>query len=153
LLGDREYYNSLLIMLENAAKNQTHYTPNISNIYLLSRLLEEREYIGIIGVDLEERARMLYVELEKLRSVKPLVKKAEFRSSTVITLVGRIEIISNLKNEASKQGVVLGNGYGQLRDSTVRIANFPAITNKDFDRLLLFLSDFDKMYGKLVLRS
>jgi phosphoserine aminotransferase len=146
VFGDRKYYNSLLFMLENASKNQTHYTPNISNIYLLSRLLEERDAIDEIGRNLKERALRLYFEFDKLKSVKPLITNTDFRSSTVLTLEGGSEKISSLKIEAAKEGFILGNGYGKLQDSTVRIANFPAITNDEFDHLLLFLSDFDKMY-------
>jgi phosphoserine aminotransferase len=40
-IGDRKYYNSLLFMNDNFKKYQTHYTPNVLEIYLLSKILEQ----------------------------------------------------------------------------------------------------------------
>ncbi len=47
-IEDRAHYNAALFMLENAEKWQTHYTPNIAHIFMMNRLLEDRENIQSI---------------------------------------------------------------------------------------------------------
>jgi phosphoserine aminotransferase len=36
----------------------------------------------------------------------------------------------------------LGSGYGPLKPTSFRIANFPAITDEEFDRLIDFLKAY-----------
>ncbi len=68
------------------------------------------------------------------------------RSSTVIALKGRAALIDKLKRAASENNILLGNGYGEYKADTFRLANFPAITDFEFDFLLNFLKKFDSAY-------
>jgi phosphoserine aminotransferase len=36
----------------------------------------------------------------------------------------------------------LGGGYGPLKPTSFRIANFPAITDAEFDKLIAFLKKY-----------
>jgi phosphoserine aminotransferase len=44
--------------------------------------------------------------------------------------------------EAKEAGMELGGGYGPLKPTSFRIANFPAITDAEMDRLMEFLSKY-----------
>jgi len=71
-----------------------------------------------------------------------LVTNEATRSTTVMGVTGPEEVISKVKNEAKAAGMELGSGYGPLKPTSFRIANFPAITNAEMDRLIEFLSKY-----------
>lgn len=137
--GERGRYNSLSFMLENAASYQTHYTPNVLGIYLLNRVLKDMAPID--QVDARLRARMASLERAVTQSsiFDLLVDNAATRSTTVLAVSGTEEAIASIKKEAEKEGMQLGGGYGPLKASSFRIANFPAITDAEFGRLIDFL--------------
>lgn len=140
--GERGRYNSLNFMLENAAGYQTHYTPNVFGIYLLNRVLRDLEEIQ--HVDERLRARMLKLETAVAQSDKfrLLVDNELTRSTTVLAVAGSEELIAAVKKAAEKEGMQLGSGYGPLKPTSFRIANFPAITDAEFDRLIGFLKSY-----------
>ena len=67
-----------------------------------------------------------------------LVSNASLRSPTVITL--RTSDPEVIKNNALAQNMILGNGYGAWKDTTLRIANFPAVDDIQFQILLKWIS-------------
>ncbi|MGJ3235053.1 aminotransferase class V-fold PLP-dependent enzyme [Marivirga sp.] len=141
-INENAHYNSFNFILENAKRNQTHHTPNICNIFLLNRLLENVENITAIHNNLKARKDTFYNKLKKVDDLKPLVKSSHLRSDTVFCLQTSVDFLQNIKQEAVKEGVVLGNGYGEWKDNTIRIANFPAISNQDYEYLINFLLRF-----------
>lgn len=140
--GEKGRYNSLSFMLENAAGYQTHYTPNVFGIYLLNRVLKDLEEIQ--HVDARLRARMVKLENAIAQSDKfrMLVDNEHTRSTTVMAVAGTEELISAVKKAAEKEGMQLGSGYGPHKPTSFRIANFPAITDAEFDRLIGFLKNY-----------
>jgi phosphoserine aminotransferase len=138
-IGDKKYYNSLPFMLDNFRKNQTPYTPNILGIYLLYRTLKGRPGISKVSDQLEKR----YLQLEKVLSKQSefsfLIKNSEVRSVTVTALESTPKNVKTLKKTALEHGILLGNGYGQWKESTIRIANFPAISRHEWKALRDFL--------------
>ncbi len=44
-----------------------------------------------------------------------------------------------------KAGFLLGEGYGDLKTTTFRIANFPALRDKEINALRKFLSTMEKI--------
>lgn len=137
--GERGRYNSLNFMLENAEGYQTHYTPNVFGIYLLNRVLQDLQEIQ--QVDSRLRGRMLKLETAVAQSSKfsLLVSNEATRSTTVLAVSGKEAEIASVKKAAEKQGLQLGSGYGPLKPTSFRIANFPAITDEEFDRLVEFI--------------
>ena len=137
-LSERAHYNSFLNLFECASKEQTHYTPNVLNIYLLWRTLAEGSPIRII--DKRLRARMVGINpmIESNKVFAWLVSNASLRSPTVITL--RTSDPEVIKNNALAQNMILGNGYGAWKDTTLRIANFPAVDDIQFQILLEWIS-------------
>jgi phosphoserine aminotransferase len=136
------HYNSLLFIQENFKKYQTHYTPNILNIYLLDRLLSNLEDIDQISQKLASRADKTYAVLDNASYLTPLVQNVTTRSPTVLSVCGSEEIISKIKRDALNKNILLGNGYGEWGVQSFRIANFPAIPDEDFDVLNQFLSNY-----------
>lgn len=140
--GESGRYNSLSFMLENAEGYQTHYTPNVLGIYLLSRVLKDLEEIQHIDANLRERMLQLESCIAHTNSLRMLVDNSETRSVTVLAVAGPEELIATVKKEAEKEGMQLGSGYGPLKPTSFRIANFPAITNDEMDKLKSFLSKY-----------
>ncbi|MBB3839734.1 phosphoserine aminotransferase [Runella defluvii] len=132
-------YNSLLFVHENFEKYQTHYTPNTLGVYLLMRVMEQLEPIAAIDQRTVERAAHFYQFLENETSWEPLVTNNATRSDTVIAVKGEPQAIAALKKEATLAGITLGNGYGEWKNNTFRIANFPAIEDEEIEQLRSFL--------------
>ncbi|WP_064196932.1 MULTISPECIES: aminotransferase class V-fold PLP-dependent enzyme [Emticicia] len=138
-IGDKKYYNSLLFIRENFKKLQTPYTPNILGIFLLHRVMQQVNNISLVNQQIQARAQDFYNFIEEETKLKLLVKNDSVRSSTVIAIEGSNSEISSIKEKAKENNIILGNGYGQWKDTTFRIANFPAIENWEFDKLKALL--------------
>ena len=143
-IGETAHYNSLLLIHENFAKFQTPYTPNGLGIYLLMRVLQQVPSIAEIDALTKKRAADWYAFVEQYESdrFRLLVTDPVIRSDTVIAVAGLEADISAVKTAAQQAGIILGNGYGEDKNTTFRIANFPAITDGEIDRLRQFLWDF-----------
>jgi phosphoserine aminotransferase len=140
--GEKGRYNSLNFMLENAAGYQTHYTPNVFGIYLLNRVLKDMQEIQHVDARIRSRMRKLENCIAQTSKFRMLVDNDQTRSSTVMAVAGSEELISAVKKAAEKEGMQLGSGYGPLKPTSFRIANFPAITDSEFDRLIEFLKNY-----------
>ena len=137
-INERSHYNSLAFMLEMAEKNQTTYTPNVLNIYLLMRVMTDADYIVDTTAKVDLRYKNWLEFFSGFQSVQLLIEDDRVRSRTVIALTSSHEEIETIKSTAKKAGIVLGNGYGELKSNTFRIANFPAIKNKEIELLMDF---------------
>jgi phosphoserine aminotransferase len=145
-IGDRNYYNSLLFLHDNFSKFQTPYTPNGLGIYLLSRVLEHVPPIAEIDPITKKRAADWYAFFETEQThlpFRPLINdrsasETAIRSQTVIALTGTEAAIAAVKKRAKSAGIILGNGYGHWKDTTFRIANFPAISDAEIETLKTF---------------
>ncbi len=127
-------YNSLKRITENGQTFQTTHTPNILDIYLLSKRIQktsEEDYFL-----LKERMDYLYNHFLKHPSLHPLLIEYGVQSPTVLALKGDEEYILQVKKSLKAQGIIIGSGYGVWKENTVRIANFPAHTQTGFDKLL-----------------
>ncbi|MDI1324294.1 MAG: aminotransferase class V-fold PLP-dependent enzyme [Algoriphagus sp.] len=140
--GEKGRYNSLSFMLENANGYQTHYTPNVLGIYLLNRVLKDIPLIQEIDATLRSRMSLLENCIAQTKTLRMLVDNAETRSTTVMGIAGTEELITQVKKDAEKAGMQMGGGYGPLKPTSFRIANFPAITDDEFDTLLAFLKKY-----------
>jgi len=140
--GERGRYNSLSFMLENANGFQTHYTPNVLGIYLLNRVLKDIPLIQEIDETLRSRMSRLENCIAQTKTLRMLVDNADTRSTTVIAIAGTEELITQVKKDAEKAGMQMGGGYGPLKATSFRIANFPAITDEEFDGLIEFLKKY-----------
>lgn len=140
-LGENSHYNSLLFMLEKIADAQTSYTPNVLGIYLLMRSLQDRPEIKVTAELLNKRFQQWVQFFEQYPSMNLLIRNQEVRSQTVLTIEGTPEKIDQLKKAAKEEGLYIGNGYGPWKNSTFRIANFPALTEEEIETLQKFLKN------------
>ncbi len=140
--GERGRYNSLSFMLENAASYQTHYTPNVLGIYLLFRVLQDLDPIAQVDARLRKRMEILEQTISQSAAFQLLVDNPATRSTTVAAISGEEQAIVAIKKAAETEGMQLGGGYGPLKASSFRIANFPAITDVEFICLVDFLNRY-----------
>lgn len=136
-IKDRKYYNSLLFIHENFQKFQTHYTPNVLNIYLLNKIMLDISNISIIAERIKQQAIDWYNFFEKLENKVGtiLVQNPLVRSDTVITIEGSEAQIKAIKEMTKAQNITIGNGYGSWKSTSYRIANFPAIETFEIEKL------------------
>ena len=64
-----------------------------------------------------------------------LVQNPLVRSDTVITIEGTEEQIKQIKTLTKTKGITIGNGYGSWKNTSYRIANFPAIETFEIIKL------------------
>ncbi len=135
-LGENDHYNSLNFVLDNFEKFQTPFTPNILDVYLLMRTLENSKGANYIHEKLQARKKDYESFINSFQDFDFLIKNPDVRSDTVLAIEHKE--VEKLKKRAMESSILLGNGYGKLKESTVRIANFPAIKRREIDKLKTF---------------
>lgn len=129
-------YHSFASLLNNADKKQTPETPNVLAIYLLGKISDELNKKGIkkIRKETEEKAELIYDFFDNHASYKPFISNKCFRSKTVaaINVTDSKKIIEAL----SENGFVIGSGHKEMKDTHIRIANFPMHKKEDMKRML-----------------
>ena len=144
-IGENDHYNSLLFIHENFAKFQTPYTPNGMGIYLLMRVLQQVPAIAEVSARTRQRAADWYTFFGRELANSPftlLIDDPAIRSDTVIAVSGAEQAIKNIKLAAQQAGITLGNGYGDWKTTTFRIANFPAISKEEIGTLMAFFRSY-----------
>ncbi|QJW89301.1 alanine--glyoxylate aminotransferase family protein [Spirosoma taeanense] len=144
-IGENEHYNSLLFIHENFSKYQTPYTPNGLGIYCLMRVLQQIPPIARVAEVTRKRAAAWYAFFEQTMAGSPfnlLISDPAVRSDTVIAVEGSEADVKAMKTAAQQAGILLGNGYGDWKNTTFRIANFPAITDEEIEQLTHFLRTY-----------
>ena len=141
-IGEKSHYNSLTFMMDMMSKWQTSFTPNVLTIYLLMRVLEKAKPIDIVHQKTEKRYEAWSDFLNSRKNLQHLVSNTAVHSLTVLPVKSTPETIDKIKKMARKKGLLLGEGYGELKSSTFRIANFPAIAQPEIDLLMNFLKPF-----------
>ncbi|SOE23049.1 phosphoserine aminotransferase apoenzyme [Spirosomataceae bacterium TFI 002] len=138
-LGEKNHYNSFLTIATNFEKYQTHYTPNILLIYLLNEVAKNFEDISKIDKRVKSNSKHLYDFIDQHNLLNPLISAEECRSETVLSIAASENIIRRIHEKAQKNEIILGRGYGEWKENSFRIANFPAHNPDDFHQLKAFL--------------
>lgn len=141
-LGEEGHYNSLGFMARMMEKWQTPFTPNVLNIYLLMRVMERAPDIAVTHQRLQKRYDGWIKFLAGRKNIEHLVENKAAHSITVVPVKGTAEAIQAIKAKAKKKGLLLGEGYGDWKGTTFRIANFPALKQAEIDLLKSFLEPF-----------
>ncbi|MBI2593504.1 hypothetical protein HYW44_02580 [Candidatus Daviesbacteria bacterium] len=147
-------------MVETSQKFQTVETPNVLGIYLLDCVIKDFLKIGIrtLRKQTDEKAQMLYSFFSKPEylgsQAKPrtassaymtYVKNPKYRSNT--TLVFEISGGSESSRKfAAGFGLILGAGYSGFKKKHLRIANFPALSERDIRKLIQVLEKYSKRF-------
>lgn len=124
-------------LLKYASKNQCPETPNVLAIYVLGRICDA--YIkygqGKIHAETEKKAELVYEFLDNNSAYPAFVKKAGWRSKTVIVAeipAGSADVIKKLAG----RGFIVGSGYGEFKDKHIRIGNFPMHKINDVKKII-----------------
>ncbi len=130
-------HNDLPTLWKNYKNFETPATPNVLMIYILGKVAEDMNYIGVdkIRKSTEEKAKMLYDFLHNSSSFSAFVKEERHRSKTVI-VANCNESSAKIIAEVKKENMIIGSGYGSLKDSQLRIANFPAVSVEQVENLI-----------------
>ncbi|MDD5056174.1 MAG: aminotransferase class V-fold PLP-dependent enzyme [Candidatus Peribacteraceae bacterium] len=140
---DRAGYFSFKSMQSFEQKSQTICTPNVLNIFLLGRQMKrwnEQEGCDAKEKSAREKASRLYRALETHPLLNCFVKDSALRSHSIACIEGKADVIRRLHTLAADRNILLGKGYGKLKETTARIALFPAITEDDMTRLIEVMS-------------
>ena len=141
-VDEKGHYNSFNFMMEMIEKWQTPFTPNVLGIYLLMRVMDDTMSIRDTDRAIRIRFEAWTKFFDSMKSLKLLTKNKKVRSYTVFPIEASAEVVNAIKASAKKNGILLGEGYGDLKPTTFRIANFPAIKEKEIKALQHFLKKF-----------
>jgi phosphoserine aminotransferase len=136
-LNKKVHYNDVLLMEENRKLFQTHYTPNVLSIYVLNKLAHLLPNLTEIDQQTNEKTKLLteFFSQKNTFNLSFLVENPSVRLPTVFALQGEAIQIKRLQDLCLKNNIELGKGYGNWKDNTIRIANFPSHTLEDFHQL------------------
>lgn len=132
----RVRYNSLGYLIQQAERHEPIHTPNLLGIFLAAQVYSAfSESVREVERRLLARSTFLYEAFEKkgFHALLPPV----YRSPTVLTFRWRLrEEGQVLRVKAHAEGLYLGWGYGPYKEGTFRVANFPALPDEAYERLL-----------------
>ncbi|MEP2024349.1 MAG: aminotransferase class V-fold PLP-dependent enzyme [Reichenbachiella sp.] len=137
-------YNSILKIAKMAQKHQTTCTPNVLNIYLLGKVVQDMlaKGIGQIRQEAKYKSALLYNLFESHTKLKSFVSEKKFRSETVgVAEVegGSEKLIKALANK----GLHIGSGYGEFKNQHIRIASFPTHSKEQIEMLVDEINQLD----------
>ena len=138
-IGERQHYNSLNKMVDMMVLWQTTHTPNVLAIFLLMKVLEKTD-------DIRQTEKRLELQLAgwkkffKNSRLAFLIENEGVQSKTVLAIKTTDKRVVRIKKEAKRVGILLGDGYGDHKATTFRIANFPAIKESEIKQLQDFLT-------------
>lgn len=136
-------YHNFQYLNKYHLRAQTPETPNVLGIYLFHRVLQDMHEtdLSLLRAEIDDRAGYLYDYFDHHDKYHPFVERTDDRSPTMIvvrTYGDSSEIIAHLK----KNGLIVGAGYGDLKEQHIRIANFPSHTMDEMKRLTASLDRF-----------
>jgi phosphoserine aminotransferase len=134
-------YHSLPTLWKNYENYETPETPNVLAIYVLGKVAEDMNKIGVQNIrkQTDKKADILYNYLNKSNNLDIFVKNENHRSQTVIVANVKNMSSSDLINQIKEKDMILGSGYGELKNSQIRIANFAAINQEQIEKLIFEL--------------
>jgi phosphoserine aminotransferase len=136
-------------------KFQTPTTPNTLAIagfgYICKTWLEQFENIENLSKITDEKSDLYYSFFESSKNTSdfiPAIEDKKARTKTVIVVklknsenLSEEEISDKMKKQTKKLldfGFVVASGYGKLKKTQLRLANFPVHTVEDIENLLQY---------------
>lgn len=131
-------YHSLPSLWKNYKNFETPETPNVWNIYLLGKVVEDFNRIGIDAIrrETDAKARLLYGFLEKDPRFEAAVRNSAHQSATVVVGTVKRGSAAEVLDTAKRAGFIVGGGYGTAKNTQFRIANFPAVSLDQVENLI-----------------
>lgn len=135
-------YHSIPSLLKNYEKNQTPETPNILGIYLLSKVIEDMLSKGIdqIRREINYKSAVMYQLAKDHDFISSFVKAEKIRSKTIH--VFETDYADQIFDHCLSRKIMIGKGYGNYKNSQIRIANFPTHSKEFFEQFADHLAAF-----------
>ncbi len=133
---NRGYYFDIQRILKYHLKSQTMSTPAIPQIYALNK---ELDYMFEETLDKRFQRHKDMAELTRKWALKnyELFPKEGFRSNTLTVITNNLgKNVAGLNDELGKRGMMISNGYGDLKEKTFRIAHMGDLQLFDMKELL-----------------
>ena len=130
-------YQAIPNLIKNAAKNQTTFTANVLDIFLLSKVTSDmlEKGIDVIRREANYKAALLQHSAEEHPLLSHFVDRKGIRSKTVVvanTNVPSGQIIDYM----NQRGLVIGDGYGPYKGKQIRMASFPTHSKEQIELLV-----------------
>lgn len=128
-------FHNFPTLLAFERKFETPETPNVLGIYLLKRVTEAYLAVGAdtLRRETDEKAKLIYETLSSSYRLGAFVEEELYRSRTVICADVRGDL-KKLRDTLDTHNIEVGSGYGKLKDSQIRIANFPTHPKSEIER-------------------
>jgi predicted phosphoserine aminotransferase len=142
MIPHRGWYFDFLLLEKYLSRNMTPATPAVSLLYALDSQLDR-----ILAEGLEERfarhAEMARLAQEWGADRFGLLAQEGYRSKTVTALMNSRPLdIPALNGFLASQGMMIANGYGQLKDKTFRIGHMGETHLDDLEALFKHIDEF-----------
>jgi len=139
----RGYYFDFLELEKTLLKNNTPTTPNISLMFATDK---ELDYILAEGLEARFARHQKMAEMTRSWATGcgfKMFSEEGYHSPTVSTVENTLGVdISALNKYLKTQGMMLSNGYGNLKDKTFRIAHMADLQPSDIQDLLNGINTF-----------
>lgn len=125
-------------MTEKMEQHQTLHTPNVLGIYLLAQQLARWNQPGAVDnyQATADKAKLIDLFINAHTELDYFVEAPAARSQSTICVTAAPDVITRLHAAAKDRQLVLGAGYGKLKETTCRISTFPALTLNDMQLLI-----------------
>ncbi len=139
----RGYYFDFISLAKSMVKNQTPATPAVSLLFALDRQLDD-----MLAEGMEQRfSRHLAMRDRTLDWARgqgfEIFSAPGYESPTVTCVTNNREIdISALNKFLRARGMIISNGYGDLKGKTFRIAHMGDTQPADLDTLFAAMNEF-----------
>ncbi len=135
-------HHNVFQLKKQADAFQTPSTPNVLNIFLLSKVIEamNKKTSEVIRQETDTKAKMLYDFVASHDNFDFAVANPNHRSQTVVVAKSK-KSATDLNKTLAPHNLAIGSGYGEFKASQIRIANFPAHSIEDTKRLIEILSN------------
>jgi aspartate aminotransferase-like enzyme len=139
---DRGYYFNFELWAKSAVKNQTLVTPSVQHIMALHYQCEKLVKEGMENVWARHK-EMAEIVRGWAREKFEVFCEDQYASDTLTTVKNTrgINVAETIKAVQDKHNTIFGNGYGQLKDKTFRIAHMGDITMGDLKELLGWIDE------------
>lgn len=139
----RGWYFDLLLMEKHRLKDSTPMTPAMSLIYALDVQLDRMLAEGLPARFARHAAMSARVqEWCHNHGMEPLAPEP-YRSKTVVTVNNSLNwVVGDLNKFLQQRDMRIANGYGKLKDLTIRIATMGETQMADIEKLLQGMEDF-----------
>ncbi len=133
-------YHRLTNLWKYFEKFQTPSTPNVLGIYLLSKVTQDMLHQGMrqIREATSQKAQLLYNAIENITGLDAFVQNPAHRSDVVVVANTQGDAAEMIQ-KAADHNMVIGSGYGKHKTTQIRIANFPATSVGEIEKLINIL--------------